>query len=199
MRPENQLEIVPYDAQWPNAFETEAVRLRKALGPLALRIDHNGSTSIPDLAAKPIIDIQISVAVLQPIMGYGAPLRAIGYVHVPHLTTRSVHSSIGHLSGLISIMFTSSKMAAPKNGGRWSFGIIFANMATWLTSTSSSNETWPGNSRRAIANLVRPTPARRRTSSAGSLPSLGAADIPERVNWTTQMSRTSGDRAEQEE
>ena len=81
--PENELEIVPYDRRWPAAFEAEAVRLRNALGSLALRIDHNGSTSIPGLAAKPIIDIQVSVAVLQPIAPYGEPLRAIGYVHVP--------------------------------------------------------------------------------------------------------------------
>ncbi|HEY3040996.1 MAG TPA: GrpB family protein [Pyrinomonadaceae bacterium] len=81
---ENELEIVPYDAQWPSAFEAEAICLREALGSLALRIDHNGSTSIPGLAAKPIIDIQVSVAVLQPIAVYGGPLQALGYVHVPH-------------------------------------------------------------------------------------------------------------------
>ena len=62
----------------------EAVRLRNALGSLALRIDHTGSTSVPGLAAKPIIDIQVSVAALQPIAAYAAPLRAIGYVHLPH-------------------------------------------------------------------------------------------------------------------
>jgi len=78
----SELKIVPYDPRWPSAFEAEAIRLREALGPLALRIDHNGSTSIPGLAAKPIIDIQISVALLQPIVAYGAPLRAIGYLHV---------------------------------------------------------------------------------------------------------------------
>jgi GrpB-like predicted nucleotidyltransferase (UPF0157 family) len=79
----SEFEIVSYDPRWPNAFEAEAVRLREALGPLALRIDHNGSTSIPGLAAKPIIDIQISVALLQPIAAYGAALQAIGYVQVP--------------------------------------------------------------------------------------------------------------------
>ena len=78
-----ELEIVPYDARWPNAFETDAVCLRNALGRLASRIDHNGSTSIPGLAAKAIIDIQISVAVLQSIAAYSASLRAIGYVYVP--------------------------------------------------------------------------------------------------------------------
>ena len=54
---ENQLEIVAYDPDWLAAFDAEADCLRTALGPLALRIDHNGSTSIPGLGAKPIIDI----------------------------------------------------------------------------------------------------------------------------------------------
>ena len=79
---ENNLEVVPYDPGWPAAFEAEAMRLRTALGPLALRIDHNGSTSIPGLGAKPIIDIQVSVATLQPIAAYGERLQAIGYVHM---------------------------------------------------------------------------------------------------------------------
>jgi len=80
----NQLEVVPYDPGWPAAFEAEAVRLRTALGTLALRIDHNGSTAIPGLGAKPIIDIQVSVAALQPIAAYSERLQAIGYVHVSH-------------------------------------------------------------------------------------------------------------------
>jgi GrpB-like predicted nucleotidyltransferase (UPF0157 family) len=79
-----RIEIVPYDPSWPAAFEAEASRLRDALGALALRIDHHGSTSVPGLAAKPIIDIQISVADLQPLTAYGGPLERVGYVHVPH-------------------------------------------------------------------------------------------------------------------
>ena len=78
------IEIVAYDPGWPAAFDAEARRLRAALGELALRIDHNGSTAVPGLAAKPIIDIQISVAALQPLSAYGDCLAAIGYVHVPH-------------------------------------------------------------------------------------------------------------------
>jgi len=81
---EKKLDVVPYDAGWPATFEAEAIRLRTALGTLALRIDHHGSTSIPGLAAKPIIDIQVSVGALQPIAAYGERLQAIGYVHVPH-------------------------------------------------------------------------------------------------------------------
>ena len=78
------LEVVAYDSRWPTAFEAEAARLHAALGLLAVRVDHHGSTSIPGLAAKPVIDIQISVAALQPLTSYAVPLAAIGYVHVPH-------------------------------------------------------------------------------------------------------------------
>lgn len=81
---DSKIEIVPYDSGWPGAFEAEAVRLRAALQTLALRIDHHGSTAIPGLSAKAIIDIQMSVAELQPLSAYGARLEAIGYVHVPH-------------------------------------------------------------------------------------------------------------------
>ncbi|HEV3139037.1 MAG TPA: GrpB family protein, partial [Vicinamibacterales bacterium] len=77
-------ELLPYDSRWPAAFDAEAVRLRGALGPLALRIEHNGSTAVPGIAAKPVIDIQISVARLQPLAPYRDRLQPIGYVHVPH-------------------------------------------------------------------------------------------------------------------
>jgi len=79
-----KLEIVPYDPAWPAAFDAEAARLSAKLQGLALRIDHHGSTAVPGLGAKPIIDIQISVAALQPLSAYGAPLNALGYRHVPH-------------------------------------------------------------------------------------------------------------------
>lgn len=81
---QRRIEIVPYDPGWPVAFEAEAARLRRALNGLALRIDHHGSTSVPGLAAKPVIDIQISVATLQPLTGYGSKLEAAGYLHLPH-------------------------------------------------------------------------------------------------------------------
>jgi GrpB-like predicted nucleotidyltransferase (UPF0157 family) len=82
--PATGIKIVAYDPEWPLLFEAEAGRLRAALGAIALRIDHNGSTSIPGLRAKPVIDIQISVATLVPLKAYGDPLEAIGYHHVPH-------------------------------------------------------------------------------------------------------------------
>src|SRR5687768_10521599 len=73
------VEIVPYDPEWPLRFRHLASELRAALGDAALRIDHIGSTAVPGLAAKPIIDVQISVAELEPMTGYRARLEELGY------------------------------------------------------------------------------------------------------------------------
>ena len=78
------IEIVAYDSSWPAAFQAEAERLWSTLRGVALRIDHHGSTSVPGLAAKPVIDIQVSVAALQPLTTYRERLEALGYVHVAH-------------------------------------------------------------------------------------------------------------------
>lgn len=58
------VEIVAYQESWPSEFLEIAALLRRALGDLALRIDHIGSTSVPGLPAKDVIDIQITVAAL---------------------------------------------------------------------------------------------------------------------------------------
>ena len=78
------LTISPYDPRWPEEFEAESRRIHASLGPLALRIDHVGSTSVPGLAGKPVIDIQISVEKLHPMDPYQVLLEQIGYTHVPH-------------------------------------------------------------------------------------------------------------------
>jgi len=78
------IEIVSYESTWPAAFENERGRLSSALGPLAKRIEHHGSTAVSGLAAKPIIDIQVSVACLDPLDRFVEVLSPIGYVHVTH-------------------------------------------------------------------------------------------------------------------
>ena len=78
------IRIEPYDPRWPSDFERERRRIHEALGDTALRIDHHGSTAVPGLAAKPVIDIQVSVARLRPIDAYAPALARIGYLHVPH-------------------------------------------------------------------------------------------------------------------
>src|SRR6266446_2506277 len=79
-----RLQIMPYDPSWASEFETERDLVSHALGQLARRIDHSGSTAVPGLEAKPIIDIQVSVEKLNPIRAYAEPLAGLGYRHAPH-------------------------------------------------------------------------------------------------------------------
>jgi len=72
--------IVPYDPNWPREFEAIAADVRRALGPLALRIDHIGSTAVPGLAAKDVIDVQVSVVALKPALALVKPLLGVGFV-----------------------------------------------------------------------------------------------------------------------
>jgi len=73
------VELVEYDPEWPELFSREAGRIEAALGERALRIEHVGSTSVPGLVAKPIIDILLAVADSADEDRYGAALAA-GYV-----------------------------------------------------------------------------------------------------------------------
>ena len=75
--------VVPYDAAWPGMFAAERDRLADALGEVAVRINHFGSTAVPGLAAKPWIDIQVEVLAMRPWDTYGDPLLALGYAHHP--------------------------------------------------------------------------------------------------------------------
>ncbi len=56
--------IHPYNPNWPKEFEQIRQALLEVLGPLALRVDHIGSTSVPGLGAKDVIDVQITVEIL---------------------------------------------------------------------------------------------------------------------------------------
>jgi len=68
------------DPAWPDHFEAEAARISAALPPgLLTRIDHVGSTSVPGLAAKPIIDIQLSLTTLAPREPYVEPICELDY------------------------------------------------------------------------------------------------------------------------
>jgi putative glutamine amidotransferase len=71
--------ISPYDPTWPGRYEAESARIRAALGDQAVRLEHVGSTSVPGLAAKPTVDIQVSVRSMVPRSAYVDPLVRIGY------------------------------------------------------------------------------------------------------------------------
>ena len=78
------IQLVAYDRNWPALFDAEATSIREAMGSLALRIEHVGSTSVPGLAAKPVIDIQLAVASLETLGAYLKPLARLGYGHTPN-------------------------------------------------------------------------------------------------------------------
>ena len=84
-----RIEISPYDPAWPELFATAAAAMRAALGDAACRIDHIGSTAVPGLSAKPVIDIQISVPSFEPVGAFRDPLERLGYVFHPKSTERT--------------------------------------------------------------------------------------------------------------
>lgn len=71
--------IVDYDPAWPERFDQEAHRIRSALGEAALGIEHIGSTSVPGLAAKPIVDILVVVEDSSDEPSYVPALETAGY------------------------------------------------------------------------------------------------------------------------
>ena len=76
-----EIAIVPYDPDWPRRFEEEARYLRSRLPPsLIVRIEHYGSTAVPGLSAKPVVDMLVEVASLEKVRKIVAPqLEAEGY------------------------------------------------------------------------------------------------------------------------
>lgn len=75
-----EIKILDYDLDWPKKFETHAKLIADALGGTAMRIEHIGSTSVPGLAAKPIIDILVAVQDSADESAYLPQLEATGYV-----------------------------------------------------------------------------------------------------------------------
>lgn len=71
--------LVEYDPQWPQAFRVERARIESALGAAAVRVEHVGSTSVPGLVAKPIIDIVLAVRDCADESSYVPALEAAGY------------------------------------------------------------------------------------------------------------------------
>jgi GrpB-like predicted nucleotidyltransferase (UPF0157 family) len=74
-----KIEVVAYDAAWPRMFSAQEAKIRGALGAAALLIEHVGSTSVPGLSAKPVIDVQLAVRDSADEGAYRAALEHSGY------------------------------------------------------------------------------------------------------------------------
>lgn len=79
------IRLVPYDSRWAQLFLEESVALERVLSPwLAGPIEHIGSTAVPDLAAKPVIDIMAGVESLEGSKEAIVALQDLAYVHFPY-------------------------------------------------------------------------------------------------------------------
>jgi GrpB-like predicted nucleotidyltransferase (UPF0157 family) len=76
-RPRTHIELVEYDPRWPAHFAEHEARVRRALGDCVVAVEHIGSTAVPGLAAKPVVDVLVVVAVVEGSLD--APLEHAGY------------------------------------------------------------------------------------------------------------------------
>jgi GrpB-like predicted nucleotidyltransferase (UPF0157 family) len=76
--------VSDYDPNWPTLFEKERIRIKNALGSFALAIEHVGSTAVPGLPSKPIIDLLVGVPSLEEAkVRCIEPIEALGYYYIP--------------------------------------------------------------------------------------------------------------------
>jgi GrpB-like predicted nucleotidyltransferase (UPF0157 family) len=128
------IEIVPYRPTWRNEFATIGAAMREAPGGLALRIDHIGSTSVPGLAAKDVIDIQVTVARLDAPVEDALNreryrrLEHINRDHKPSGSTNAQSTSMRELP------------AEPIRGIRCCFGITYESIWPRLRLTHKSRQ-----------------------------------------------------------
>jgi GrpB-like predicted nucleotidyltransferase (UPF0157 family) len=77
--PPEAIAVAPYDPQWPARYAALAADIARVLGPAALHLEHIGSTAVPGLAAKPVIDIDLTVADPTREDDYVSALETLGY------------------------------------------------------------------------------------------------------------------------
>jgi len=77
----DRVTLVPYQPAWPRLFREEARRLRAALGDHVVQIEHVGSTAVPGLDAKPILDIVVAVRDMSDAARFEEALAPLGYLH----------------------------------------------------------------------------------------------------------------------
>jgi GrpB-like predicted nucleotidyltransferase (UPF0157 family) len=75
--------VVPYDARWPVLFEAASAELVEALGSSILAVHHVGSTSVPGLCAKPVLDLLVSVPDFHAATNFVPDIESIGYEFRP--------------------------------------------------------------------------------------------------------------------
>ena len=85
MTDRGEVQVVPYSPEWPRRFEAERAVLATVFAPGEFRIEHIGSTAVPGLSAKPIVDVLVGAATLADIEARVPAMAAQGYQYVPEL------------------------------------------------------------------------------------------------------------------
>lgn len=73
------IQVVDYDPRWPALYQVEATAIREVLGDVALAVHHVGSTAVPGLAAKPVIDLLVEASGLPQVDSCNQDLLSLGY------------------------------------------------------------------------------------------------------------------------
>lgn len=180
------LEIIEYRPEWPRDFARYADMLQAALGRQALRIDHIGSTSVPGLAAKDVIDIQITVADLSNDVA--AAISQSGFRL--HSRTAQDHVPPGHDADLAQ---WSKMLFKEPHGGRRShihvrrdghanqrYPLLFRD---FLIAMPAMAQAYAETKRRLAANLADPSTYPEVKDPIVDLIYLAALDWAERTGW----------------
>jgi NAD-dependent deacetylase len=80
--PREPVEVIDYDPDWPRLYEEESARIEEALGDLVIEIEHMGSTAVPGLAAKPVIDISVGLRTLNLTFDQIGAMENLGYEYL---------------------------------------------------------------------------------------------------------------------
>ncbi|MBB4912682.1 GrpB family protein [Actinophytocola algeriensis] len=95
--PPETVQVVPYDPGWPRRYEELSAAVREALGHAVLDIEHVGSTSVEGLAAKDVIDIDLTVGDPRSEAAYVPALERLGYV----LVIREIYDRLFRAAGML--------------------------------------------------------------------------------------------------
>ena len=185
--------VVAYRPHWVEEFARIAGRIRDLVGPAAIRIDHIGSTAVPGLGAKDVIDLQITVGDLDQVAAVASPLRAAGFDRTRRSGTTSprrqgappisscARSSCESRRGSGGRTSTSESSAGSTSGMRCCFATTFARRRT------------PRRVRAAEARGRPDLPGQHRRLSADQGPGLPHACTRPRSLWAEKVGWRPGD------
>ncbi len=122
--------IVDYDESWPEKFAVAAAELWVAVAPWIVEIEHVGSTAVPGLAAKPVIDIQVGVSSLRATPEIVAAIEGLGYEYVPEFERELPNRRYFRRSSVAGVRTHQIHLVERSDHGWWDRHILFRD---WLS------------------------------------------------------------------